>query len=117
MQTSYHSALQWGVNDRMARLMYALDYWSRYYEVALPVMISGYRSPGVQASLQARWDRGDRTGLAVRPASRSKHTERKAFDLEDNGLLQWYGTIAAYYGYDWGGNFTASPDPGHFFTR
>jgi len=115
-QTAYHLGLQWGVGEKMARLFHAFDYWANYYGIDAPEILSGYRSPEGQASLRRQWDLGNRKGIAVRPARKSKHTERKALDLKPTPYLSWYGMIAAYYGYGWGGDFRGAPDPGHFFT-
>lgn len=114
-QTPYHLGLQWGLNDRMARLYHAFAYWSIYYNLPIPEIISGYRSPDKQASLRRRWDAGDRRGLAVRPARNSLHSARMAFDLKANPYSSWYGSIAAHYGYGWGGDFRGVSDSGHFF--
>lgn len=89
-------------------------------------VVSGYRSPTRQAQLLARWNAGDRRGLVVKPAARSKHSEGLAVDL---GFV-WAGrtlTVAetprAYWqfladllrpvGVRWGGTFSP-PDLNHF---
>jgi len=99
----------------MAALYHVFVYWSDYYGTELPEIISGYRTPGVQANLRRKWDLGNRTGIKVRPALGGRHPKRQAFDLEDNGYLPWLGSIARYYGYRWGGDFVNVPDPNHFF--
>lgn len=64
--------------------------------------------------LQAQWDRGDRRGLAVRPASDSAHTRRNAFDLQnDKPTLNVLGREARRLGARWGGTFIP-PDINHF---
>lgn len=89
-------------------------------------VVSGFRSSAHQAQLMARWNAGDRRGIASRPAARSKHSEGLAVDL---GFV-WIGrglTVAetprAYWefladllrpvGVRWGGTFTP-PDMNHF---
>jgi hypothetical protein len=66
--------------------------------------------------MRARWDRGDRAGLVVRPARDSKHVQGEAFDLQNTGALAKLGELAAPAGLVWGG-FFADPDPVHFQIR
>ena len=44
------------------------------------VIVSGYRSPGRQAELLARWEAGDRAGLTSKPLVYSQHTLGRAVD-------------------------------------
>lgn len=80
-------------------------------------IISGYRSPDRQISLQLDWDAGRREGLAVRPVnpSRSRHTQGKAVDIRgtNDQLVRW-GKAWQALGYRWGGTFFPKPDPVHF---
>lgn len=79
-----------------------------------PVVVSGYRSPEYQRSLQERWDRGEREGLSVRPATHSRHSDGLAFDLgNDEWVLYYFGPYAERRGGRWGGRFL-TPDVGHF---
>lgn len=63
----------------------AVDQADRYIRANYPRLslhvTSGYRAPAYQASLRARWDRGDRRGLVARPASNSAHSAGRAVDL------------------------------------
>lgn len=86
---------------------------------------SGYRDPGYQAALRARWDMGDRTGLVARPALRSAHSEGLAIDLTAEMVrrlpgqpdaLAKLGAWAQLHGYQWGGTYRR-PDPVHFAVR
>ena len=80
-------------------------------------IISGYRSPDWQISLQLEWDAGRREGLAVRPVnpSRSRHTQGKAVDLRGtNDELTLWGRAWQDLGFRWGGAFFPKPDLVHF---
>lgn len=82
-----------------------------------PPIISGYRSPEYQRELQARWDQGDRQGLAVRPSDVSAHFTGDAFDLGGpSEHLETYGRYATARGAVWGGSFLRK-DPRHFQVR
>lgn len=106
-----------GLNDQAAQLYATLAWWGEWYEIRAPRIISGYRSPRKQKALQRRWDRGDRRGLRSRPADRSAHTTREAFDLAaDDWTLAAFGSWARYLGARWGGDFS-DPDPPHFDVR
>jgi LAS superfamily LD-carboxypeptidase LdcB len=79
--------------------------------------ISGLRSAEQQAKMQAQWDSGDHSGLAVRPATDSAHITGEAFDIAaDSDTLRVLGQWAIARGARWGGIFVPS-DPGHFDTR
>lgn len=80
-----------------------------------PRITSGRRSTSSQAAMQAAWDRGDRRGLAVRPASTSQHTEGLAVDIEtsDHAMA---ARIAKLIGVGDGYSFKIS-DPVHFFKK
>lgn len=90
-----------------------LAWWGEHYGYRAPRIISGYRSPARTRQLQAQWDRGDRRGLVVRPASNSIHHSREAWDWERVPHLWVYGAWAPQLGVRWGGNFS-NPDPVHF---
>jgi D-alanyl-D-alanine dipeptidase len=89
-------------------------------------VVSGYRSQSHQSDLRARWDRGDRSGIVVRPALSSRHTEGRAIDLQFSyrgQLVPVRDTPRDYWlflddllrpvGVRWGGRFR-SPDLNHF---
>lgn len=93
--------------------------------VALTV-VSGYRSQSHQSDLRARWDRGDRGGIVVRPALSSRHTQGRAVDVQfayRGQLVPVRDTPRDYWtflddllrpvGVRWGGRFR-SPDLNHF---
>jgi D-alanyl-D-alanine dipeptidase len=89
-------------------------------------VVSGYRSQSHQADLRARWDRGDRTGLVVRPAASSRHTQGRAVDVSFAYLgqrvpvratpMSWWVALAELLspvGVRWGGRFRTR-DVNHF---
>jgi uncharacterized protein YcbK (DUF882 family) len=89
-------------------------------------VVSGYRSPAYQAELRDRWDRGVRTGLVVRPARTSRHTQGRAVDVQFAYLGErvavratprdywlFLDSLLAPVGVRWGGRFRP-PDPNHF---
>lgn len=77
------------------------------------MIVSGRRSAARQRELQRQWDRGNRAGLKVRPASSSAHTRGEAFDVEETSALATMAQLAPYSGLRWGGNFREY-DPVHF---
>lgn len=81
-----------------------------------PFLISTFRTWEHQKELQERWDMGDRTGLAARPAdpNESRHVQGTAFDLgAADELLHRYGRVWISMGYRWGGVWIP-PDRNHF---
>lgn len=80
---------------------------------------SAFRSPAYQAQLRARWDRGERSGLLVRPALSSAHSRGEALDIIFSGgrpgltAQRDMGNYAIRRGYVWGGTWSR-PDPVHF---
>lgn len=115
----YAYATRWGLSPTAAETYTWLVYAGSYYGKPLPRIISGWRSDALTASLQARWDSGDRLGLAVRPVSDSKHLTGDAFDLGGVSIdvLVWYGRLAPYFpAMAWGGNFQ-NTDPNHWQTN
>jgi hypothetical protein len=76
-----------------------------------PQIISGYRSAAYQQALQDRWDRGDRAGLAVRPAATSTHTDRRALDVAPRDEV--FAFVMRALGARDGATFS-TPDPNHF---
>lgn len=94
--------------------------WRAQQQLGLRLTLSsGYRSQAHQDALRARWDRGDRTGLKVRPAAVSDHTDRRAFDVDPDGpeppasTWQQLGRLGESLGLRWGGRFNKA-DPVHF---
>lgn len=94
--------------------------WRAQQQLGLRLTLSsGYRSPAHQKALQARWDRGDRQGLKVRPADNSEHTTGRAFDVDPDGpepskaTWQQLGRLGESLGLRWGGRFNEA-DPVHF---
>lgn len=89
-------------------------------------VVSGYRSADYQAKLRQRWDRGDRSGLLVRPAANSRHSSGRAVDLAfswegypvpvrdtPRQYFEYLAEILAPVGVRWGGLFSP-PDLNHF---
>jgi len=107
-QALYRYAIAHGLNAD-ASYHYALLGWvGAHYALPALAISQGYRSPARTAYLQAQWDSGNRSGLLVRPASRSQHHTGDAFDVAntDTQLLLWYGSVVRYIpGMRWGGNF------------
>lgn len=101
----YRHATSKGLIHEAAYAYATLGWWGEHYGLRTPAIHSGYRSPQHQRSLQARWDRGDRAGLVVRPADSSPHTRRVGWDVERCEHLWIYGAWAPYLRVRWGGNF------------
>lgn len=102
-----------GLTDDAAYKAALLAWWGEHYGYRAPRITSGYRSPSRTRFLQQKWDRGDRSGLVVRPASSSIHHSREAWDWERVPHLYVYGYWAPSLGVRWGGDFS-NPDPVHF---
>lgn len=111
--TAFRHAQSKGVGAIASQAYATLAWWGEHLGIRSPRIVSGLRSAAAQAALQARWDRGDRSGLIVRPASNSSHTRGEAFDLERGPHLAQFGEWAPYVGLRWGGKFS-TPDPVHF---
>ena len=107
-----------GLNSKAARLYATLMWWGLHYGLEPPDIHSGRRSKSHQREMQKRWDRGDRSGLLVRPATSSPHTRGSGFDLERVPYLATYGEWVPYAGGRWGGNFRGehAGDDVHFDT-
>jgi len=105
-----------GFSVPCARLYIAL--WARGLN---PRISRGWSDPAHQAELRARWDRGDRAGLRVRPAEKSQHTATSflgnpaatAIDMPCNDDMA-AAKIASSLGIGAGLNYT-TPDPGHYY--
>lgn len=102
-----------GLSWAAASAYATLSWWGLHYGYPPPAIVSGKRSRRQQKALQKKWDRGERAGLAVRPADRSTHTTGAGWDVERVSHLWVYGAWAPYVGARWGGNFR-TPDPIHF---
>lgn len=105
-----------GLNRKTAEAYATLTWWGEHLGIRTQPITSGYREPKYQAELRARWDRGDRRGLVVRPALSSSHTRRNGFDLPSGGYLPTLGELAPFAGLRWGGKFREY-DPVHFDTE
>lgn len=104
----------WGLSENFAYRSAAL-YLYLWIEGLDPRIQSGRRSSAHQADLQARWDRGDRQGLAARPADTSQHTLGKAIDITTNNPAR-EAQIAEALGVGAGYRFK-TPDPVHFYEK
>ena len=117
IERAQQAGLSWEAQDLYA----TLAYWSWWYGLPEPEIISGLRSSRRQAELRRCYDRDPRTarsrcGTIARPARQSTHTTGDGFDLADDGWLDTRGAWTQYLGYTWGGAFR-SPDPNHFDVR
>lgn len=115
----YDYAKSWGLNDSASSLYTAVMLVLAYYfgiASSVPIL-SGLRDAAWTREAQARWDAGDRTGLATRPASNSFHLTGDAFDLADppDWLASLMGQIVLAWGGRWGGKWS-TPDPHHYDT-
>ncbi|HHW59093.1 MAG: RHS repeat-associated core domain-containing protein [Bacteroidales bacterium] len=96
------------------------------------VITSAFRSKEYQENLIKKWDSGDHSGLAVRPASTSAHSSGFALDFNvkevfgltssnintetNKELVKELTDFAAEYGFSYGGNYK-KPDPPHFYIN
>lgn len=87
-----------------------------------PSVTSGFRDPKHQEELRRRWDRGDRTGLRVRPAATSDHSSTswgrpaaRAVDITTSNDAK-AAQIARALGLGAGLDFKIK-DPGHYFEK
>lgn len=112
----------WGLDADFAEKM-ALVLAYAQNEGLGPHISRGWSDPKHQEELRARWDRGDRAGLRVRPAANSKHTNtgflgsKKALAIDvpcsnDRRMAE----IARALGVGAGIDFHDS-DPGHYFSK
>lgn len=90
-----------------------LGVWAYQLRGAVPPIASGRRSRRHNRALQRAWDRGEREGLAVRPADDSAHLRGEAFDLVRSRGVDIFARYAHYQGMRWGGTFRRR-DPLHF---
>lgn len=118
------SAVPWFRNQgaaSKAAYAFALLYASCWIAGLAPRIARIYTDPARQAELQRRWDRGDRQGLRVRPATASKHSLQDwlkrpasvAIDMPTNND-QAAARIAQGIGLATGLSFQ-TPDPGHYY--
>lgn len=115
---------QWGLNETLARKISYIYLWG--LQSGFPMSVtSGFRDPAHQRELQERWDRGDRAGLAARPATNSKHSTTSFFGNPDAMAVDLYAGSDAnlrilgnwavnYAGLRWGGTFK-NADLVHFY--
>ena len=111
---AYREAFRMGLIDPLAvRHAWAtayLWYWWGLDEPDRPDIISGYRDPFRQRELLQRWKRGDRAGLAGKPARRSWHTLGRAMDVEtDVAGFRAYAYRMERMGVRWGAKFGDTP--------
>lgn len=114
----------WGLNEALALKISQLYLWG--LQSGFPMKVtSGWRDPEKQRAMQERWDRGDRAGLAARPATNSKHSTTGFFGDPDAMAVDLYagsdqnlrilGSWAQnYLGLKWGGTFR-NADLVHFY--
>jgi hypothetical protein len=101
----------YGISPALA-VLYAIAYVvTEAFDRTPPEIISGWRSSAIQDAMRARWDAGDRAGLAVRPAATSKHPERRAIDVGHRDEVFAY--VMRALGARDGAQFS-TPDPTHF---
>ena len=109
-----------GLEARFA-LLAARLYISLWAARLNPRITSGWRDPKHQQDLIARWDRGDRVGLRVRPAEHSRHSytnwlgrpAAEALDMPCDDDKRAAG-IAQSLGIGTGQSFS-DVDPGHYY--
>jgi len=110
----------WGLNRDFAMKVSLFLLYSSIFGNGWTIN-SGFRDPKKQNAMRVAWDRGDRGGMIVRPALRSKHSitgwlgspNSQAIDIrfKDPAIA---GNWSRFFGLKWGGNFN-SPDPVHFY--
>lgn len=113
---------QWGLDSDFAEKMAVVLAYAQDAGLA-PRITRGWSDPKHQEELRARWDRGDRAGLRVRPAANSKHTNTGflgrrnalAIDVPSNNDTRM-AAIARALGVGAGLDFHDS-DPGHYFAK
>lgn len=117
---SGHFQSAFGLSGRFAisaaRLFIAL-----HFAGLAPRISRGWSDPAHQKELQARWDRGDHSGLRVRPATTSKHSvtswlgrpAAEAVDMPSRDDRR-AAAIAQSLGIGTGLSFTTE-DPGHYY--
>jgi len=111
----------WGLNGDFGLKIALLILYSHFASNS-GSLLSGFRNPQRQKELQELWDAGIRTGLAVRPATNSRHSlmtfgqpDSLAMDISfSNPSLA--GRYAPIFGLKWGGDFR-TPDIPHFFIK
>ena len=112
--TAYDEAIRAGTIEPVAiRHAWATAYLWYFYGYDFPGrpdIISGYRAPFEQAELYRRWQRGDKEGLAGKPARRSWHTIGRAIDVE-TGVAGFpaYAYLMVQLGMRWGEKFGDRP--------
>ena len=88
--------------------------------LAPPIVISTCRSRQQQDQMRERWDRGDREGMAYRPAEQSWHIpgqDGMCYAVDFGNTREWLSIIGPlaenrYIGLEWGGHWLP-PDYAH----
>jgi len=116
--------------DSKAAAQFSKFAWGMNAKYGL-VVSSDFRSKSKQAEMRARWDRGDRKGLACRPAAKSAHSGGFAVDMnvsslgltkdnyttsENQDRMKELSATAAEYGFSYGGDFQ-NVDVPHFYLN
>ncbi len=100
------------LSQQAASLYANIEDWARRRGIAAPILLSACRSAELQQQLRESWDRGDRAGIAVRPAdpSSSRHVPDasgtcNAFDLGNTPawLTLCGNAVATLPNVTWGG--------------
>jgi hypothetical protein len=112
---------QWGLDSDFAEKMAVVLAYAQNEGLG-PHISRGWSDPKHQDELRARWDRGDRAGLRVRPAANSKHTntgflgskKALAIDIPCNNDARM-AEIARVLGVGAGADFH-DKDPGHYYA-
>jgi hypothetical protein len=111
------------LTDDLNQVLTWMDAFTAANRLPPPILISTCRTKQQQTEMQNRWDAGERSGLAARPAdaSDSLHVAElfqqcRAFDL--GNTQEWLDivgpqTIKAFPMVEWGGNFMLVDKP-HF---
>ena len=114
--------MSWGLSGTFAAQVALLYGYFWFYGLS-PKITSGFRDPVHQKNLIKQWDSGNRTGLAVRPATDSLHIRidgngspsSQAVDIDTSDHIQ-AARIARYLGIGAGIDFS-TPDPVHFYDK
>lgn len=104
----------WGLEATFAGQVALLYAYFMMYGLN-PQIQSGRRDAAKQKAMQEAWDRGDRQGLKVRPATSSDHTRGTAVDITTSDPAM-AARIAKAIGVGDGYSFKVS-DPVHFFKK
>jgi len=107
----------WGLTAETAEAYAVIALSCAWHFGEAPTIISGRRDLSWTIAAQSRWDAGDRSGLAVRPATGSLHHDGRAFDLDGSArILRAAADFALSYGVT-SGAIWSPPDPRHVDMR